>query len=120
MVPDKLLLWDIDGTLIRAGRSGEIAIERAWKEVTGVLVDLSKIDYSGRTDRMIGHQLFAYSKLPFEEKVLHQFVETYLSVLGEELSKEKHGHRLPGILDVLEIAAKRQDISQALLTGNME
>lgn len=119
MAPDKLLLWDIDGTLIRAGNAGERAIERAWNKVSGVPVDLKKIDYAGRTDRMIGRQLFEHTRMPLDENLLHEFVETYLGFLVEELLLESNGQRLPGVLEILELAAARADISQGLLTGNM-
>lgn len=119
MAPDKLLLWDIDGTLIRAGRAGEKAIERAWEAVAGTSVDLAQIDYAGRTDRMIGRMLFEHSRMPLDEHLLHEFVETYLRFLSEELILEKNGLRLPGVLEILEAAAQRPDISQGLLTGNM-
>lgn len=68
---------------------------------------------------MIGRQLFEHFRLPLEEHLLHQFVETYLSVLVEELLLEDNKQLLPGILEILEAAAVRPDISQGLLTGNM-
>ncbi len=119
MKPDKLLLWDIDGTLIRAGTAGERAIERAWQQTTGIEVDLAQIDYTGRTDRFIGHQLFEYCQIPVDNEVLHRFIETYLTYLQEEILLATNGFRLPGIVDLLETIVQRADICQALLTGNM-
>ncbi len=120
MKPDKLLLWDIDGTLIHNGLAGHRAIERAWKQVTGIEVDLYQIDYTGRTDKMIGHMLFEYCKIPFNQDLLHDHIEAYLVILKEELAQTPEGQRLPGIIDVLQAVSQRADIRQGLLTGNME
>jgi phosphoglycolate phosphatase len=120
MKPDKLLLWDIDGTLIHNGIAGVKAIERAWKQLTGITIDLRQIDYTGRTDKMIGHMLFDHCKIPFSQDLLHKHIEAYLTFLEEELEHTADGERLPGIIDILHAVSQREDICQGLLTGNME
>lgn len=117
--PDKLLLWDIDGTLIDSGYAGERSVEAAWREVMGGEVDIREIDYNGRTDRMIGRLIFEHFQLPLDDHKLHHFVEAYLTNLPQELTKATAGRRLHGVLEALEAGRKRPDIAMGLLTGNM-
>ena len=49
----KLLLWDIDGTLIWSGKAGEVALVDAMRQLHGIETSLHDVDYKGRTDRRI-------------------------------------------------------------------
>jgi phosphoglycolate phosphatase len=114
-----LLLWDIDGTLITTGKAGEVAISLATQRAFGLKADLSKVDFRGRTDMWIGLELFKQLELQPTPERLHQFQEAYLLCLKEQLPLNK-GRVLPGILEILEQATKREDCVNALLTGNLE
>lgn len=46
----RLLLFDIDGTLVHTGGSGKRALNRACFEVLGISGALDNIPLSGRTD----------------------------------------------------------------------
>ena len=57
-MPEKrLLLWDIDGTLINTGAAGQHAIVRATAKRFGGGGDLSGVEIAGRTDIGIAHQI---------------------------------------------------------------
>jgi phosphoglycolate phosphatase len=114
----KLLLWDIDGTLIWSGKAGEEAIVEAMREVHGIETSLQDVDYKGRTDRRIGMMMLEKHGIPLTEDSLHQFVEAYLRHLAR-LLPEKKGWVYQGILEILEQAHQRPDLINALLTGNM-
>ncbi len=114
----KLLLWDIDGTLIWGGGGGERALLRAMKTSFGIETRLENVDYSGRTDKMIGKMLLEYHQLPASEENLHIFIESYLENLSQEISRgETRIH--PGILPIINAVRERKDLLQGLLTGNM-
>ncbi|MDR0533998.1 MAG: haloacid dehalogenase-like hydrolase [Verrucomicrobiales bacterium] len=113
-----LLLWDIDGTLVTTGKAGEIAMAQSTERAFGIKSDLSKVDFRGRTDTWIGMQLFKQLGLEPTPEHLHEFHEAYLSCLKEQLPLN-HGKIFPGILEILEQAANRENCVNALLTGNL-
>ena len=49
----RLLLFDIDGTLVLTGGAGSRAMTRAFAETHGLEDALKKVDLAGRTDRII-------------------------------------------------------------------
>jgi phosphoglycolate phosphatase-like HAD superfamily hydrolase len=116
--PLKLLLWDIDGTLVWTGRAGEEALLAAMRELYGIETSLHDVDYKGRTDRHIGMMLLKKHGIPLTEDSLHDFVEAYLRHLAR-LLPEKQGWVYPGILRILDEAHARPDLVNGLLTGNM-
>ncbi|MFL6541394.1 MAG: hydrolase, partial [Chthoniobacterales bacterium] len=66
----RLLLWDIDGTLITSGGGGDKSLRRAVQERFGVEDDLRDIEIAGRTDRHIARSILRkYSVEPTEENV---------------------------------------------------
>jgi phosphoglycolate phosphatase len=114
----KLLLWDIDGTLITSGRAGEHAMTAALRRVSGARGQIGDVDYRGRTDRWIVRQLLKHHGIEDAEDRLHDFLEAYLEELRRELPL-RAGRVLEGVLAVLEEASRREDIVQGLLTGNL-
>ena len=114
----RLVLWDIDGTLITAARAGERALVRALKSEFDIDGPLGKVELAGRTDRFIAEQIFDMHGLEASHEMIHRFFEAYLHYLGEEMH---HGPAvtLPGITDVLEVLAHSDGIVQGLLTGNI-
>lgn len=115
----KLLLWDIDGTLITTQRAGRRALSRTLKVIFSISSDLDFLDMAGRTDPFILQQIAKQFGLTSTEKSTHDFYEAYFGFLQEELSSGI-GKAHPGILEILEAARQRSDISQGLLTGNLE
>ena len=115
----KLILWDIDGTLVCTGRAGERALLRALKELAGIDGTLDAIDYRGRTDVFIADGILKHYNVPTGPTTLHDFTELYLRFLTLELPSTE-GKTHPGILDILEAAHQRDDLAQGLLTGNLK
>jgi phosphoglycolate phosphatase-like HAD superfamily hydrolase len=114
----RLLLWDIDGTLISTGAAGQRAIGRATAQrFEGG--DLDGVEIAGRTDVGIGRQILSKYHAPVNDKSVHSFLDLYVEFLEEELPRAK-GRVLPGILELLEDAATTSDITLGLLTGNLE
>ncbi|WP_069963723.1 HAD family hydrolase [Lacunisphaera limnophila] len=115
----KLLLWDIDGTLIKSHGAGVRAMEKALTKRFGVTVDLGSIDWAGRTDSWITGEVFRHVGLPDTPQNAHDYLEAYLAQLPLELAHGQPGVVLPGVLDLLETIHHRNDIAQGLLTGNL-
>ena len=62
--PRKLLLWDIDGTLLHTGKAGEAALGHAMAKLHGISRGLKGLEIAGRTDKWIVEQLLAREGLP--------------------------------------------------------
>lgn len=115
----KLVLWDIDGTLIRTNRAGIAALVEAFARLHGRPPDMEQVDVAGRTDRwIIARMLEAHGLSPSTENV-HAILEGYLQLLQGEIST-RPGLVLPGIIDLLSTLHARDDVVQGLLTGNVE
>ena len=115
----RLLLFDIDGTLITSGGAGENALRLGIQDRFGIDEDLQGIEIAGRTDSGIARQFFAKHSLPDTPGNTASFFEGYLSHLPRLLS-EKSGRLLPGIIPLLDALTAREDVILALLTGNLE
>jgi phosphoglycolate phosphatase len=115
----KLILWDIDGTLIKSHGAGVRAMEKALTRRFGVTVDLGSIDWAGRTDSWITGEVFRHVGLPDTPQNSHDYLEAYLEQLPLELASGQPGVVLPGIMELLETLHHRSDIAQGLLTGNL-
>ena len=122
----KLILWDIDGTLIRTGGAGVRAMTRAFSETCGIADALHRVEVAGRTDRLIMTDALALSGRPLDDALLEEFRGLYCTYLREELlAMAQYEHTdagvkgtLPGVRTILDELEQRDDIDLALLTGN--
>ena len=117
--PRKLLLWDIDGTLLHTGKAGEAALGHAMATLHGISRGLQGLEIAGRTDKWIVEQLLAREGLAHGEKEIARFLDVYVEQLAKELPTRQGGLH-PGVLGILEEGHRREDIVQGLLTGNIE
>lgn len=114
----KLILFDIDGTLITSGGAGERSLRMAVKDRFGKDDDLKGIEIAGRTDTGIAQRVFDRYATEATPENISAFFDRYLHHLSTELSRSK-GTLLPGILDLLNALKERPALSIALLTGNL-
>ncbi len=114
----RLLLFDIDGTLITSGGAGEGALKDAMKSRFGVDEDLHGILLAGATDARISRELLQKHNLECSPENISALLDTYLHHLAERMGKH-NGYLLPGIVPLLEALSQREDAVLALLTGNV-
>jgi phosphoglycolate phosphatase len=129
----KLILFDIDGTLIRTGGAGVRAMTRAFEETCGIADALKRVEVAGRTDRLIMTDALALLGRPLDDDLLQRFRDLYCGFLREELqqlSEQQYDQpvvaadasgvkgALPGVRPLLDELQQRDDIDLALLTGN--
>lgn len=116
----KLLLWDIDGTLLSTGGAGMRALEAATAEQFELneAVDFAGIDWAGRTDRWISKLILDRYGIENTPDNAKRLIDCYIENLPPHLSGATGV--LPGVRPILDQCAARPDIVQGLLTGNME
>jgi phosphoglycolate phosphatase-like HAD superfamily hydrolase len=111
-------LFDIDGTLISSGGAGKAALELALFQEFGIERITDKLVLSGRTDRAICRDLFAYHVLDDTPENWRRLIDAYLQNLPHCLAT-KGGKVLPGITELLEGLRRHDDVRVGLLTGNI-
>lgn len=114
----KLVLFDIDGTILHSGGAGEHSLRLALKDRFGRDDDLAKVEIAGRTDAGIARQIFAMHGIEATPENLTEFFDGYLQHLAQELPRTR-GHLLPGVVELLETLRQRPHVALALLTGNL-
>jgi len=112
----RVLLFDIDGTLIRSGGAGKAAMEAGLQTAFGVKEILDRVSYSGRTDPGIARELLALHGVEPTTANIENLKTAYLSHLPAML-RRRGGTVLPGIAEALK--RERQGSAVGLLTGNI-
>ena len=114
----RLLLFDIDGTLIHSGGAGVRALKSAFEERFGVADDLHGIEIAGMTDSGIVVSILKKNDILATNENIGAFLDSYVHFLSLELPRRK-GKLLPGVLDLLEKLKSRPHLVLGLLTGNV-
>lgn len=114
----RLLLFDIDGTLITSGGAGEAALKDAMRSRFGVEEDLAGIILAGATDARIARELLEKHGIAVSPENVAALLDTYLGHLSERIGRHD-GKLLPGIVPLLNVLSHREDAVLALLTGNV-
>jgi len=118
----RLLLWDIDGTLVRGGGVGSDAINRAAATVSGRSVTGGSVLMHGKTDPEILAEIFRAAEIA-EDEILRLLpaamdeAERLLALAEEDL--RRRGEVIGGVTDALTSLAAISGVRQTLLTGNL-
>ena len=112
----RVLLFDIDGTLIRSGGAGKAAMEAGLRTAFEIDEIRDGVPYSGRTDTGISRELLASHGIEPSDTNVERLKSAYLAHLPEML-RRKGGEVLPGIEAAL--LGERQGAVIGLLTGNI-
>ena len=116
-----IVLLDIDGTLIRTGRAGSRAMNRAFEDLFGIAGAFDSVVMAGRTDRWILNDAATRAGVDLGGDNFHRFRERYFVRLTDALREPAPGKGvLPGVRRLLESLDTRDDVFCALLTGNCE
>lgn len=117
----KLVLFDVDGTLLLSDGAGRSAMEGALDAVFGTTGDPS-YRYDGKTDRQIVRDLMrkeGHGDAHIDER-MERLLECYVSGLRRELAQgERRARRLEGVAELLDELEQRDDVVLGLLTGNL-
>jgi len=118
-LPRRLLLWDVDRTLLVGGGVGVEAYGAAFTAVTGVPW-VGRLVAAGRTDLSITPELFAQHGIPDATPHLGAFFARYAEEFAARSDRMAGvGALLPGVTEVLAALHARSDVVQTLVTGNI-
>ena len=116
----RVVLFDIDGTLISSGGSSDRAWHRAFKELHGVDVQISKITGKGVPDPEVGLQAFrkVIGREPADGE-MKALMDRRLEHLTEEVTNSEKYRVMPGVEPLLEKLID-DGLLLGLTTGNVE
>lgn len=118
----RLLLWDIDGTLIRGDGVGAAAMYRAAETVCGQSPAAQDVKMHGKTDPQIIGEIFAASEIAEADipalvpLAVAEYVRIYAAA---EADLRARGSVIDGAVDALRAFAPMPGVRQSLLTGNL-
>ena len=120
----RLVLLDVDGTLVNAGGAGRWALARAFESVFGIesVSDAAGgVKFDGRTDPRIIADIAALAGISSADlaRQARRLEEIYLALLEGRLRSAGTARALPGVTDLL-AAMEAARIPFGLLTGNIE
>lgn len=117
--PERLVLFDVDGTLIRGGPAKE-AFRVALTAVFGTTGDMENQEFSGKTDPQIARELLNAAGLA-DDRIDRGFPRLWRRYVVEleRLLPERPPRLLPGVEELLDALEGRSSVAEGLLTGNI-
>lgn len=116
----RIILFDVDMTLLYSGGAGGLAMRRAFQRLYGIEDAFARIEFSGRTDVAIVRDAMREHGIGdgrFDGE-LARFRDAYYELLGPTLLEVAGGRVMPGVRDLLDALAARPDARLGLATGN--
>jgi phosphoglycolate phosphatase len=116
--PYRILLFDIDGTLVTTGGAGAVAWRQAFEELHGIPADIGQFTDAGMTDPDVGARTFeaVLGREPTPHE-LAQVIQRRLEHLPEAVAASEGYRVLPGVPERLR-QLSRDGHLLGLITGN--
>jgi len=118
----RLILFDIDGTLLLARGAGRRALTAALRDVYGMAGDIDAYNLGGQTDPRIVFDVLEAAGLAREHvhARIDECFEAYVRGLAVEIGDGRDVITLPGIADLVRRLHGDAGVLLGLLTGNIE
>jgi phosphoglycolate phosphatase len=118
----RLVLWDVDGTLVHGGGAASAAFTLAVERVLGRPA-AHRVRMSGKTDPQIALEILALAEVAEHDARAHlplvlEHLELELAAAVHEL--QTHGHVMPGVTELLPRLHDAPHVTSSVLTGNIE
>ena len=117
----RLILFDIDGTLLRDGIAAKIAFARALRDTYQTTGPIEGFRFAGMTDPECVTEIMRLAGV--EERTIlarrEECLRRYVELLAVEIREHQDAHLYPGVRELLERLNKLDDVLVGLLTGNV-
>ncbi|MGH3693371.1 MAG: HAD family hydrolase [Pseudonocardiaceae bacterium] len=119
-LPETLILWDIDHTLIENGGVSKETYALAFELLTGCVPSVRPTT-DGRTDFQIMHKLLSANSIDTDKYFeIAQFEGVLIEAMERNASQlPRRGHILPGVIEALAFLSSIPAVIQSVLTGNI-
>jgi phosphoglycolate phosphatase-like HAD superfamily hydrolase len=115
----RLVLFDIDGTLVHTGRAGVKAFAKVFATEFNATDGIERLKFAGRTDVAIVREFFGYHQIAATPENFRRFFERYVFWLDHILGQSEAGV-CPGVWEFLGgLRALPLPPLLGLLTGNL-
>jgi phosphoglycolate phosphatase len=114
----RVLLFDIDGTLILSGGAGARALDQAIFDITGLEGALRGARFDGATDLGLLRHALERSGQPQTPELVTAIFDRYIELLPAALASAPHFRLLPGVEPLL-ASLKARGLPLGLCTGNI-
>ncbi len=117
----RLVLFDIDGTIILTKGAGRYVLERAIDTEYGSSLDASQIGFSGKTDPQIVREILEFNGIKGD--YMRELRGRILIRYADEFNNDDllpTLEVLPGIIELVGLLSSEPGIQLGLLTGNLE
>jgi len=117
----RLILFDIDGTLLRDGIAAKIAFARALRDTYQTSGPIEGFRFAGMTDPECVSEIMRLAGID-ERTILarrEECLRRYVELLAIEVREHQDAHLYPGVRELLERLNKLDNVLVGLLTGNV-
>jgi len=117
----KLLLFDIDGTLLLTGGTGRIAIEQCFEEMFGIRKAWGETIPDGKTDPAIFEEIARRTLgRPLAHDEHHAMRRRYTLYFQQMIGAAPHFRLMPGVETLVPLLARDPALILGIQTGNDE
>jgi phosphoglycolate phosphatase len=114
-----LILFDIDGTLLKTQGAGRIATKASMLEVFGTASTLDTHHFGGKTDFYTLLELLTPHGISYD--TVRSNMDAFVEAMGRNMAEsiqQYPAHPLPGALEAIDYLGGREDVMLGLVTGN--